>query len=109
MIGRKFIDNAYIDLDLPMNIMSLAYYNTIRNQGYEHGGLNFVGIGMDMHEFVGNTSYVMDFTIFENVEANIDPSLSQVVFADLLWRPLRVILSDNDVRRGCESLLDLEK
>ncbi|GJY35318.1 hypothetical protein Tco_0420696 [Tanacetum coccineum] len=152
MIGHKFIGNAYIDLDLPMNVMSLAYYNTIRNQGNEHRGLNFVGIGKDMHVFVGNMSHVTDFTIFENVEANIDPSLSQVVFRrpfvettklildrkkglitftdgvrevtfktpykdlemddltseghDLLLS--KVVLSDDDVRRGCESMLDLE-
>ncbi|GJV10463.1 MAK10-like protein [Tanacetum coccineum] len=74
-IQRKFITNAYIDLDLPMNVKSLAYYNTIRNQGYEHKGLNFVGNRTDMHVFVGN---------------------------------MRIILSDDDVRRGCESPLDLE-
>ncbi|GJY39383.1 hypothetical protein Tco_0425747 [Tanacetum coccineum] len=152
MIGHKFIANTYIDLDLPMNIMSLSYYNTIRSQWYEHRGLNFVRIGMDMHVFVGNMSYVMDFTILENVRANIDPSLSQVTFGlpfmettklildrekglitftdgimevtfktsykdsemgdltskghDLLSS--RVILSDDDVRRRCESALDLE-
>ncbi|GJU93358.1 ribonuclease H-like domain-containing protein [Tanacetum coccineum] len=129
-----------------------TYYNTIRNQGYEHRGLNFGRIGMDMHVFVGNMSYVMDFTILENVEANIDTSLSQVYFCrpfaettklvldiekglitfpagirevtfktpyrdsemddltseghDLLSS--RVILSDDDLIRGCESPLDLE-
>ncbi|GJT49410.1 hypothetical protein Tco_0975567 [Tanacetum coccineum] len=147
MIQRIFIANAYIDLDLPMNVMSLAYYNAIRNKGYEHRGLNFVGVRKDMHVFVGNMSHVMDFTVLENVEANIDPSLSQVVFGrpfvettklildrerglitftdgikevtfktpyrdpemddltseghDLLSS--RVILSDDDFRRGCES------
>ncbi|GJY13335.1 hypothetical protein Tco_0382644 [Tanacetum coccineum] len=152
MIGRKFIANSYIDLDLPANVMSLAYYNTIRNQEYEHIGVNFVGIGRDMHLFVGNMSHVMDFTILENVEANIDPSLSQVVFSRLFmeitrltldrenglitftdemkevtfktpYRDLemddltseghdllssRVILSDDDFRRGCECPSDLE-
>ncbi|GJU62767.1 hypothetical protein Tco_1244602 [Tanacetum coccineum] len=152
MIRCKFIVNAYIDLDLPMNVMSLAYYNTNRSQGYEHRGLNFVKIGMDMHVFVGTMSYVMDFTILENVEVNIDPSLSQVVFGrpfvkttklildseqglitftnrirevtfkmpyeDLEMDDLtskthdllssRVILSDDDVRRGCERAWDLE-
>nr|GFA29318.1 hypothetical protein [Tanacetum cinerariifolium] len=153
MIGRKFIVNAYIDLDLPMNVMSLAYLNTIRNQGYEHKGLNFFGVGMNMHAFVGNMSYVLGFTILENVEANIYPSLSQEVFGlpfvettklilvrvkrlitfteeireitfktpyedsklddltseghDLLSS--RVLLSDDDVRKGCESPFDLEK
>ncbi|GJZ06694.1 hypothetical protein Tco_0540487 [Tanacetum coccineum] len=114
--------------------------------------LHRIGIGKDMHVFVENMSYVMDFTILENVEANIDPSLSQVVFGrpfvetiklildreprlitftngirevtfktpyrdskmndltskghDLLSS--RVILSDDDFRRGYESPLDLE-
>ncbi|GJT37094.1 hypothetical protein Tco_0936959 [Tanacetum coccineum] len=76
---HKFTDNAYIDIDLPMNIMSFAYYHTIKN-GYEYMGRNFVGLGRDMHIFVGNMSYVIDFTILENIETNIDPSLSHVIF-----------------------------
>ncbi|GJY76075.1 hypothetical protein Tco_0481191, partial [Tanacetum coccineum] len=80
MIGHKFTANAYIDVDLPMNIMSLAYYNSIRKNGYEYRGRNFVGLGRDMHVFVGNMSYVIDFTILENIETNIDPSLSHVIF-----------------------------
>ncbi|GKB40727.1 hypothetical protein Tco_0885669, partial [Tanacetum coccineum] len=48
MIGHKFIANAYIDVDLPMNIMSLAYYNSIGKNGYEYRGRNFVGLGRDM-------------------------------------------------------------
>ncbi|GJS15759.1 protein kinase-like domain, concanavalin A-like lectin/glucanase domain protein [Tanacetum coccineum] len=80
MIGHKFTANAYIDIDLPMNIMSLAYYNTIRKNRYEYMGRNFIGLGKDMHIYVGNMSYVMDFTILENIETNIDPILSNVVF-----------------------------
>ncbi|GJY28907.1 zinc finger, CCHC-type containing protein [Tanacetum coccineum] len=34
MIGHKFTANAYIDIDLPMNVMSLAYYNSIRKNEY---------------------------------------------------------------------------
>ncbi|GJZ39207.1 hypothetical protein Tco_0585770 [Tanacetum coccineum] len=80
MIGHKFTANAYIDVDVPMNIMSLAYYNSVRKSRYEYRGRNFIGLGWDMHVFVGNISYVMDFTILENIETNIDPSLSHVVF-----------------------------
>ncbi|GJR58304.1 hypothetical protein Tco_1500466 [Tanacetum coccineum] len=80
MIGHKFTAKAYIDVDLPMNIMSLAYYNSIKKNRYEYRGRNFVGLGRDIHVFVGNMSYIMDFTILENIEANIDPSLSHVVF-----------------------------
>ncbi|GKA70637.1 hypothetical protein Tco_0776776 [Tanacetum coccineum] len=60
--------------------MSLAYYNSIRKNGYEYMGRNFIGLGRDMHVFVGNISYIMDFTILEIIETNIDPSLSNVVF-----------------------------
>ncbi|GJX59986.1 hypothetical protein Tco_0291376 [Tanacetum coccineum] len=80
LIGYKFTTNAYIDVDLPMNIMSLAYYNFVRKNRYEYRGRNFIGLGRDMHVFVGNMSYVMDFTILENIETNIDPSLSHVLF-----------------------------
>nr|GEU55425.1 hypothetical protein [Tanacetum cinerariifolium] len=80
MIGHKFTANAYIDVDLPMNIMSLAYYNSSRKNEYEYRGRNFIGLGRDIYVFVGNMSYIMDFTILENIKANIDPSLSYVVF-----------------------------
>ncbi|GKC50028.1 hypothetical protein Tco_1072773 [Tanacetum coccineum] len=80
MIGHKFTANAYIDVDLPMYIMSLAYYNSIRKNGYEYRGRNFIGLGRDMHVFVGNMSYVIDFTILENIKTNIDRSLSHVIF-----------------------------
>ncbi|GJY37290.1 hypothetical protein Tco_0422668 [Tanacetum coccineum] len=80
MIGHKFTANAYIDVDLPMNNMSLAYYNSIRKNRYEYRGRNYVGLGRDMHVFVGNMSYVIDFTILENIETSIDPSLSHMIF-----------------------------
>ncbi|GJW96174.1 hypothetical protein Tco_0177982 [Tanacetum coccineum] len=80
IICRKFTTNAYINVDLPMNIMFLAYYNSIRKNGYEYRGRNFVGLGRDMHVFVRNVSYVIDFTILENIDTNIDPSLSHVIF-----------------------------
>ncbi|GJX56144.1 hypothetical protein Tco_0286041 [Tanacetum coccineum] len=80
MIGYRFTANVYIDIDLPMNIISLAYYNSIRKNGYEYMERNFVGLGRDMHVFLGNISYVIDFTILESIETNINPSLSNVVF-----------------------------
>ncbi|GKB47335.1 hypothetical protein Tco_0898088 [Tanacetum coccineum] len=42
MIGHKFTANAYIDIDLPMNIMSLAYYNSIQKIGHDYRGRNLV-------------------------------------------------------------------
>ncbi|GJW39226.1 hypothetical protein Tco_0065071 [Tanacetum coccineum] len=123
MIGHKFTANAYIDVDLPMNIMSLAYYNSIRKNGYEYRGRNFVGLGRDMHVFVRNMSYVMDFTILENIETNIDPSLShRLPFKTPYKDPERselsseghdllsskIILNEDDYDRGCRKPSDLE-
>ncbi|GJT77762.1 hypothetical protein Tco_1044487 [Tanacetum coccineum] len=122
MIGHKFTANAYIDVDLPMNIMSLVYYNSIRKNGYEYRGRIFIGLGRDMHVFVGNKSYVMDFAILENIKTNIDPRLSHITFKtpykdperselsseghDLLSS--RIILSEDDYDRGCRKPSDLE-
>ncbi|GKB86957.1 hypothetical protein Tco_0959229 [Tanacetum coccineum] len=93
MIGHKFTANAYIDVDLPMNIMSLSYYNSIRKSGYKYRGRNFLGLGRDMHVYVGNMSYVMDFTILENIETNIDPSLSHVVSGRPFVEIVRLVIN----------------
>nr|GEV10978.1 reverse transcriptase domain-containing protein [Tanacetum cinerariifolium] len=114
MTGHKFIVNAYIDVDLPMNIMSLTFYNSIRNNIYEYRGRNFVGLGRDMHVFVGNMSYIIDFTILESIKTNIGPILSHdpersklsSECHDLLSS--RVILSEDDYDRGCRKPSDLE-
>ncbi|GJV58963.1 hypothetical protein Tco_1465063 [Tanacetum coccineum] len=103
MIGHKFIANVYINLDLPMTVMSLAYYNAIMNQGYEHRGLNSIGIRKDRHVFVRNMSHVMDFTILENVEANIDPSLSQEFFGRPFVETTKLIL---DKGKGLITFMD---
>nr|GEU82333.1 MAK10-like protein [Tanacetum cinerariifolium] len=58
---------------------SWKIHPSLRN-GYEYGGRNFIRLGRDMHVFVGNMSYVMDFTVLENIETDIDIGLSQVVF-----------------------------
>ncbi|GKA56899.1 hypothetical protein Tco_0755971 [Tanacetum coccineum] len=60
--------------------MSLDLYNSIRRDKYEYRGVNFVGIGRHMHVFVGNMSHVLDFTILQDIEENINPELSHVVF-----------------------------
>ncbi|GJU01710.1 hypothetical protein Tco_1112048 [Tanacetum coccineum] len=43
VIRHKLIANIYIDVDLPMNIMSLAHYNSIRKNGYEYMGKILLG------------------------------------------------------------------
>ncbi|GJV14784.1 hypothetical protein Tco_1360107 [Tanacetum coccineum] len=122
MIGHKFIANVYIDLDLPMTVMSLAYYNAIMNQGYEHRGLNFVRIRKDRHVFVGNmktTKLILDrgkglITFMDEVKEVTfkipyrDSEMDDLTSEGHGLFSSRIILSDDDFRRGCESPLDLE-
>ncbi|GJS10276.1 hypothetical protein Tco_0367072 [Tanacetum coccineum] len=64
------------------------------------------------HVFVGNMSYVMDFTILENIETNIDPSLSNIVFGRPLVEISCLVINrkygEDDYDRGCRKPSDLE-
>nr|GEZ98670.1 MAK10-like protein [Tanacetum cinerariifolium] len=78
MIGHKFTANAYIDVDLPMNIMSLAYYNSIRKNRYEYKG------------------------------RNLDPKRSELSNEGHNLLSSRIILSEDDYDIGCRKPSDLE-
>ncbi|GJT36661.1 hypothetical protein Tco_0927080 [Tanacetum coccineum] len=101
MIGRKFIANANINLDLPMNVMSLAYYNAIRNQGYEHSGLT-LDREKGLVTFTDGIKEVTFKTPYKDPEMDDLTSEGRDLFSS------RVIFRDDDFRRGCERPSDLE-
>ncbi|GJY34845.1 hypothetical protein Tco_0419314 [Tanacetum coccineum] len=74
-------ESVYESLIQEMPKCSVNYDFRIKRNGYEYMGRNFIGLGRDMHLFVGNMSYVMDFTILE---------------------------SEDDYDRGCRKPPDLE-
>ncbi|GJY92957.1 hypothetical protein Tco_0508739 [Tanacetum coccineum] len=43
------------------------------------GVSNFIGMIKEMHVFIGNLTYIIDFMIVEDISSIIDPRLSQVV------------------------------
>ncbi|GJZ58593.1 hypothetical protein Tco_0614087 [Tanacetum coccineum] len=86
MIGHKFMANAYINVDLPMNIMSLAYYNTIQKDGSS----------------IEEEMEVSFKTPYKDLERNELTSQGH----DLLSS--RIILSEDDYDRGCRRPSDLE-
>ncbi|GJU82465.1 hypothetical protein Tco_1284830 [Tanacetum coccineum] len=129
MIGHKLIANAYIDVDLPMNIMSLAHYNSIRKNRYEYRGQNFIGIGKDMHVFVGSLIFGRPFieeaclainrkhglmTFTDGIREVTfktpykDPERSELTSEGHDLLSSRVILSEDDYDRGCRKPSDLE-
>ncbi|GJU03928.1 retrotransposon ORF1 [Tanacetum coccineum] len=84
-IGHVHVEKAYIDLNSPLNIMTPMMYNWIMRRKPNprenaNGGIsNFTGMIKEMHVFIGNFTYVVDFMIVEDISSIIDPRLSQVV------------------------------
>ncbi|GJT65366.1 hypothetical protein Tco_1016846 [Tanacetum coccineum] len=108
----------------PKDTNTIAYIEEQRDTPLlERKDINAVGLGRDMHVFVGNMSYVIDFTILENIETNIDPSLTkEITFKTPYKDPerselssegqgslsSRVILSKDDYDKRCRKPSDLE-
>ncbi|GKA31783.1 hypothetical protein Tco_0718150 [Tanacetum coccineum] len=86
-IGTVYMGHAYIDLQSPINIMSRAYYNKIREKPFQarrnpyqpYMFCNFVRRDKNMHMFIGCFIYVVDFMILEDLGSIIDSGLSKVV------------------------------
>jgi hypothetical protein len=87
MIGYKCIDQAYIDFESPVNIMSSSVYNELvktrlgprKDPKYPGGVCNFVRRVKGLHVFVGNFTYIVDFMVVEDLANIIDCRLSHVV------------------------------
>ncbi|GJU50813.1 hypothetical protein Tco_1220368 [Tanacetum coccineum] len=87
VIGTVYTGHAYIDLQYPVNIMSRAYCNKIREKSFQarrnlyqpYKFCNFVGRAKYVHIFIGCFVYVVDFKILEDLGNIIDSGLSEVV------------------------------
>ncbi|GKB77578.1 protein kinase-like domain, concanavalin A-like lectin/glucanase domain protein [Tanacetum coccineum] len=87
VIGTVYTGHAYIDLQSPVNIMSRAYYNKIREKSFQarrnpyqtYKFCNFVGRAKNVHIFVGCFIYVLNFMILEDLGGVVDGRLSKVV------------------------------
>ena len=71
MIGHKYIEQAYIDCESPIKVMSSSVYNDImnaqpeprRDSKYSGGVCNFVWRVKGVQIFIGSFTYVTDFMI----------------------------------------------
>ncbi|GJZ10701.1 hypothetical protein Tco_0545460 [Tanacetum coccineum] len=87
VIDTVYTGHAYIDLQSPVNIVSRAYYNKIREKPFQarrnpyqpYKFCNFVGRAKNMHIFIGCYVYVVNFMILEDLGSIIDSGLSEVV------------------------------
>ncbi|GKD08973.1 hypothetical protein Tco_1188658 [Tanacetum coccineum] len=87
VIGTVYTGHAHIDLQSPVNIMSRAYHNKIREKSFQarrnlyqqYKFRNFIGRAKNVHIFIGCFVYVVDFMILEDLGSIIDSGLSEVV------------------------------
>ncbi|GKC31469.1 hypothetical protein Tco_1038763, partial [Tanacetum coccineum] len=88
MIGHFFKRHAYIDLESPVNIMSMHQYNQIMTYGIRSRQKpsnpdkisNFVGRMRRIKVFIGSFIYECDFMILEDASSIIDCHLGEMVF-----------------------------
>ncbi|GJZ45185.1 hypothetical protein Tco_0592781 [Tanacetum coccineum] len=87
VIGTVYTGHAYINLQSPVNMMSCAYYNKIREKSVQarrnpyqpYKFCNFVERAKNVYIFIGCFIYIVDFMILEDLGNIIDSSLSEVV------------------------------
>ncbi|GJW49241.1 hypothetical protein Tco_0090592 [Tanacetum coccineum] len=88
MIGQFNKEQAYLDLESPVNIMSRLHYNWIISNRLEprrkllnlKKNCNFIGRVRGLKVFVGNFTYECDFMVLEDTTSVIDHYLGSVVF-----------------------------
>ncbi|GJX94686.1 hypothetical protein Tco_0349272 [Tanacetum coccineum] len=124
-IGHVHVEKAYIDLNSPLNVMTRMQYYWIMRKQLEpkedtegiRGISKFTRRIKGMHILIGNSTYVSDFMIVEDISSIIDPKLSQVMpykieqynsLSDLEKEHTKsVYLRNNkDKRRGVEYVLN---
>ncbi|GJV92731.1 hypothetical protein Tco_1540544, partial [Tanacetum coccineum] len=90
MIGQFNKDQAYLDLESPINVMSRLHYNWIminrleprRKPSNPKKNYNFVGRVRGLKVFVGNFTYECDIMVLKDTTSVIDHYLGSVVFGN---------------------------
>ncbi|GJR62727.1 hypothetical protein Tco_1504889 [Tanacetum coccineum] len=91
------------NLQSPINIMSHAYYNKIKEKPFQarrnsyqpYKFYNLVRISKNMHIFIGCFVYVMDFMILEDLGSIIDSGLSEVVLGKPFARTYKLTYDES--------------
>ncbi|GJW84593.1 hypothetical protein Tco_0157738 [Tanacetum coccineum] len=119
-IGHVHVEKSYIDPNSPLNIMTLMIYNWIMKrkldprENSDRGVSNFTRRIKDMHVFIGNFTYIINFMIVEDISSIIDPRVSQLVlerpFVEISNMthepPERVLRNEEDKRSGVEYVMN---
>ncbi|GKE27945.1 homeodomain-like protein [Tanacetum coccineum] len=78
MIGFEFIHANFLP-NLPINVMSKKFYNSIMKDKIEFRGRNELGNWADVLIFIGNFFVLTSFTVVENMDPYVDEGIREVV------------------------------
>ncbi|GJR08765.1 putative reverse transcriptase domain-containing protein [Tanacetum coccineum] len=78
MIGFKFIHANFLP-NLPINVMSTSFYNSIMKYKIEFKGRNELGNKANIPIFIGNFCVLTSFAIVENVDPYVEEGKGDVV------------------------------
>ncbi|GJT38734.1 hypothetical protein Tco_0938599 [Tanacetum coccineum] len=104
MIGQYNKEQAYLDLESPINIMSRLHYNWIMSNRLEprrkpsnlKKNYNFVGRVKGLRVFIRNFTYKCDFMVLEDTTSVIDHYLGSVVFEKPFMKATRLVYNKEE-------------
>lgn len=77
---KKLITDAYIDPDLPTNVISLPHYNEAFPEQITCKGFSGARIENRLPIMIGGFIYDIDLTVIRDIESFISPTLTNLVF-----------------------------
>ncbi|GJZ50751.1 hypothetical protein Tco_0605266 [Tanacetum coccineum] len=104
MIGQFNKEQAYLDLESPMNIMFRLHYNWIMSNRLEarrkpsntKKNCNFVGRVKGLRVFIGNFTYECNFMVLEDTTSVIDHYIRSAVFGKPFVEATRLVYNKEE-------------
>ncbi|GKD52716.1 putative reverse transcriptase domain-containing protein [Tanacetum coccineum] len=81
MIGFEFV-HANFFLNLPINVMSKKFYNSIMKDKIEFRRRNELGNFANVQFFIGNFYVITNFTVVEDMDSYLDKGIGEVVVGE---------------------------
>ncbi|GKC50143.1 putative reverse transcriptase domain-containing protein [Tanacetum coccineum] len=81
MIGFEFVHANFFP-NLPINVMSKKFYNSIMKDKIEFRGRNELGNFANVPLFIGNFYVITDFTVVEDMDHYLDEGMGEVVVVE---------------------------
>ncbi|GKC09784.1 reverse transcriptase domain-containing protein [Tanacetum coccineum] len=81
MIGFQLVHANFFP-NLPINVMSKKFYNSIMKDKIEFRGRNELGNFANVPVFIGNFYVITDFTVVEDMDPYLDEGIGEVVVGE---------------------------